>query len=172
MVRSRRRCALRGRCSCSAADAAGGTACRRSQRCTHAQAPFRKLRRALRESIDIGCGNRADSRLGRGSTALVPDAQWGGACVESPAWSSSGQWIGARSSARPGRTLRQGNGGCGGTAHFHSPQWSQPDIGRSSRRSVVDRSWCTVGPLVGFAFGLVSDLSDLIRGSDGALTHT
>jgi hypothetical protein len=51
MVRSRRRCALRGRCLCSAGDAAGRTACRRSQRCTHTQAPLRKLRRALRESI-------------------------------------------------------------------------------------------------------------------------
>jgi hypothetical protein len=48
-------------------------------------------------SPSIGCGNRADSRLGRGSAAFVPDAQCGGACLESPSWSSSGQWIGARS---------------------------------------------------------------------------
>jgi hypothetical protein len=75
-------------------------------------------------SPSIGCGNRTDSRLGRGSAAFVPDAQWGGACLGSPSWSSSGQWIGARSSPRSGRTLRQGKGGCGGIAHFHSPQWS------------------------------------------------
>ena len=53
-------------------------------------------------SPSIGCGNRADSRLGRGSAAFVPDAQWGAACVESPAWSSAGQWIGACSSPRRG----------------------------------------------------------------------
>ena len=71
-----------------------------------------------------GCGNRTDSRLGRGGAAFIPDAQWGGACLGSPSWSSAGQLIGARSSARSGRTLQQGKGGCGGIAHVHSPQWS------------------------------------------------
>ncbi len=75
-------------------------------------------------SPSIGCGNRADSRLGRGSAA----------CLGSPSWSSAGQWIGARSSPRSRRTLRQGKGGCGGTAHFHSPQWSSRR-GRIVRRS-------------------------------------
>ena len=35
------RCALLGRCSCSAVDAAGWTARRRSQLCKHTEAPFR-----------------------------------------------------------------------------------------------------------------------------------
>jgi hypothetical protein len=50
-VCSRRRCALLGRCSCSAVDAAGWTARRRSQLCKHTQAPFRNLCRSLRESM-------------------------------------------------------------------------------------------------------------------------
>jgi hypothetical protein len=121
-------------------------------------------------SPSIGCGNRADSRLGRGSAAFIPDVQCGAACVESPAWSSAGQWIGACSSARSGRTLRQGKGGCGGTAHF-TRLTGAAGHGRSSDEPPADRSWCTVGPLVGFALGLVSDLSDLIqweRGRTGA----
>jgi hypothetical protein len=51
-----------------------------------------------------GCGNRTDSRLGRGGpgAAFILGAQWGGACLGSPAWSSAGQLIGARSSPRRG----------------------------------------------------------------------
>ncbi len=52
-------------------------------------------------------------------------------------------------------------GGCGGTAHFHSPQWSSRRD-RSSDEARADRSGCTVGPLVGFAFGLVSPATSFI----------
>jgi hypothetical protein len=101
MVRSRRRCALHGRCSCSSVDAAGRIACRRSQRCTHAANPPARQRRMRRD------------------------------CA------------------------------------YHSPQWSSRR-GSSSDELPADWSWCTVGSLAGFAFGLVSDLSELMRGSEGA----
>ena len=59
---------------------AGRTACRRSQRCKHTQAPFRNLRRALRESIhwpppaphlrqDCCTGSRAAACRGMGDCA-------------------------------------------------------------------------------------------------------
>ena len=50
-VCSRQRCALLGRCSCSAVDATGWASLRRSQLCKHTEAPFRNLCRSLRESI-------------------------------------------------------------------------------------------------------------------------
>ena len=53
-VCSRQRCALLGRCSCSAVDAAGWAARRRSQLCKHTEAPFRNLCRSLRESMAAG----------------------------------------------------------------------------------------------------------------------
>jgi hypothetical protein len=49
---------------------------------------------------------------------------------------------------------------------FHSPQWSSRR-GRSSDEAPADGSWCTVGPLVGFAFGLVSPATSFM----GAMAH-
>jgi hypothetical protein len=145
MVRSRRRCALRGRCSCSAADAAGRTACRRSQRCTHAQAPLRKLRRALRESIHwLRKPSRFPLRPRQCRLPGEPVVAFR-RTVDRRLLVGS---VGADPPARQGRMRRD--------CALHSPQWSQPVVARSSDEPAADRSWCTVGPLVGFAFGLVS----------------
>ena len=43
----------------------------------------------------------------------------------------------------------------------------QPDVADRPTNPPADRSWCTVGPLVGFAFGLVSPATSF-NGSDGA----
>jgi hypothetical protein len=101
-------------------------------------------------SPSIGCGNRADSRLGRGSAAFVPDVQWRrlpGEPVVVFRWTVDRRALVASS----GRTLRQGKGGCGGTAHF-TRRSGAAGRGRSPDEPAADRSWCTVGPLVGFAF--------------------
>jgi hypothetical protein len=166
MVRSRRRCAPRGRRSCSALDAAGRTACRRSQRCTHAQAPLRKLRPALRESIHwlrkpSRFPLRPRQRRFRSGRAVGRRLRG-----EPVVQSSSGHWIGTCSSARRGGPSGKAKADAAGLRIFT----------RRSGAAVVadrpaDRSWCTVGPLVGSAFGLVSDLSDLMHGSEGAHIH-
>jgi hypothetical protein len=114
-----------------------------------------------------GCGNRTDSRLGRGGAAFIPDAQWGGACLGSPSivvflWTVDRRLLVASVGADP--PARQG--GCGGIAHF-TRRSGAAGRGRSSDEPAADRSWCTVGPLVGFAFGLVSPATSLM----GAMAH-
>ena len=102
-------------------------------------------------SPSIGCGNRADSRVGRGSAAFVPDAQWGAACLGSPAWSSAGQWIGARSSARRGGPSSKAKADAAGL-RISLAAVEQPVVADRPTKPAADRSWSTVGPLVGFAF--------------------
>jgi hypothetical protein len=117
-------------------------------------------------SPSIGCGNRADSRLGRGSAAFVPDAQWGAACLESPAWPSARQWIGACSSARRGGPAGKARADAAGLRIF-TPRSGASRRGRSSCRSVVVYSRS--------ARRLRSrprQPTELMHGSDGAPAHT
>ncbi len=113
-------------------------------------------------SPSIGCGNRADSRLGRGSAAFVPGAQWGAACLESPSWSFAGQWTGARSSPRRGGPSGKAKADAAGL-RISLAAVEQPDVADRP----ADRSWCTVGSLVGFAFR-PRQSTELIHGSEGA----
>jgi hypothetical protein len=168
MARSRRRCALRGRCSCSALDAAGRTACRRSQRCKHAQAPFRKLRRALRESIHRHW-------LRKPSRFPLRPRQFRTRSGAALAWRAR---RGLPPDSGSALARRLGRGGPSGKARADAAglrictrRSGAAGRGRSSNEPAADRSWCTVGPLVGFAFR-PRQPTDLIRGSDGALTHT
>ncbi len=150
MVRSRRRCALRGRRSCSAV---GRKACRRSQRCKHTQAPFRKLRRALRESIHwlrkpsrFPLRTRLLSFRTRSGTPLAWGAGRAVFCRTVDRRSLVGS-VGADPRARQRRMRRD--------CAFSLAAVQQPTLaGRADRptNAAADRSWSTVGPLVGFAF--------------------
>ncbi len=127
-VCSRQRCALLGRCSCSAVDAAGWAARRRSQLCKHTEAPFRNLCRSLRSPW-----LRKPSRFplrprrrcvhsGRAVGRRLP-----GEPIVVFRWTVDRRLLVASVGADP--PARQG--GCGVSAHFHSPQWSSRR-GRSS----------------------------------------
>ncbi len=149
MVRSRRRCALLGRFSCSAGDAAGRTGLP-TFAAMHAQAPLRKLRRALRESIHwLRKPNRFPLRprqrrfhSGRAVGRRLP-GEPGVVFRRTVDRRSLVASVGADPPARQ-RLVRR-------DCAFHSPQWSSRR-GRSSDEPPADRSRCTVGSLVGFAF--------------------
>ncbi len=146
---------------------AGRTACRRSQRCTHTQAPLRKLRRALRESIHW---LRKPSRFplrprqrrfrsGRAVGRRLPGEP--GVVFR---WTVDRRALVASVGADPPARQRWMRRDCA----FSLAAVEPADVARSSDEPAADRSWSTVGSLVGFALGLVSPPTSFV----GAMAHT